>query len=153
MQLAPGEVLGYRLGTRKFRELCSMNRLKRYVISIKVFPILTLCTLQISGDVANAIERGMCVVALSNAEEFNCEHHVVPKRMLFAAARGAPFGQLGRRRFVARLGFLRQSQRFETCGLFANGASFGFIFAHRLSSILSAFFLLETFFCPLSGLI
>ena len=54
--------------------------------------------------------------------------------MLFAAAR-LPLGQLGRPRLVARLGFLRQSHRFETCGLFASGASFSFIFGHRLSTI------------------
>ena len=48
---------------------------------------------------------------------------------------------------------LSQSKLFQTCGLFANSESLGFIFGHRLSTISRASFLLETFFCPLSGLI
>src|SRR5208282_1249273 len=46
----------------------------------------------------------------------------------------------------------RQPKRLRTCGLLTNGASLGFIFGHRLSTIPRAFFLLETFFCPLSDL-
>jgi hypothetical protein len=73
--------------------------------------------------------------------------------MLFAAARRLPLGQLGRPRLVARLGFLRQSHRFETCGLFASGASFSFIFGHRLSTISPPLFLPKALFCLLSGLL
>jgi hypothetical protein len=40
-----------------------------------------LCTLQIRRDVGSAIERGVRVVAFSNAEEFNGEHYA---RALFA---------------------------------------------------------------------
>jgi hypothetical protein len=76
-----------------------------------------------------------------------------PNQMLFAAARRLPLGQLGRARFVAHLGFFRQSQRFETCGPFASGASFSFIFGHRLSTISSPLFLPKALFCLLSGLL
>jgi hypothetical protein len=48
---------------------------------------------------------------------------------------------------------LANRSAFQTSGLFANGASLSFIFGHRLSTIPRPFFLLETFFGPLSGLI
>jgi hypothetical protein len=51
------------------------------------------------------------------------------------------------------LGFPSQSERFQTRGLFASGASFGFIFRHRGSTILRALFFFEASFRPLSGLI
>jgi hypothetical protein len=50
----------------------------------------------------------------------------------------------------AHLGFLGKWKRFLTSGLFANGASLSIIFGHRPSTIPRAFFLLETFFGPLS---
>jgi hypothetical protein len=51
------------------------------------------------------------------------------------------------------LSLFGQSERFQPRGLLASGASFGFIFRHRRSSIVRALFLFEASFCPLSGLI
>jgi hypothetical protein len=72
------------------------------------------------------------------------------KSCYFLAARWMPARGRG---LIGHPGFLCQSKRFQTCGLFTNGASLSFIFSHRLSTILRALFAPETVFCPLSGLI
>jgi len=75
------------------------------------------------------------------------------KALLFVATRGPTLGRHCRQSFVLRLGFLGQSQRFQTCGLFASGASLNFIFGRRRSTIpRTVLLLLETSFWLLSGL-
>ena len=61
--------------------------------------------------------------------------------------------ELRRSKSYFSLSLFGQSERFQPRGLLASGASFGFIFRHRRSSIVRALFLLEASFCPLSGLI
>jgi hypothetical protein len=80
------------------------------------------------------------MVGYLNASLYKIDHPCRVSLPATVSDRGWSYARLGLRRFL-------------TSGLFANGASLSIIFGHRLSTIPRAFFLLETFSDPLSGLI
>jgi len=103
--------------------------------------------------------RARCCRNVRNAQTQAPYAHCLParaiERIFEPAWARASLSQreLRRSKSYYGLSLFGQSERFQPRGLLASGASFGFIFRHRRSSIVRALFLFEASFGPLSGLI